>query len=127
MWSSEALIEPRQLSRRAFVVSAAAAAGANVLSSPGACEAAPAAPATPKAPTPRWLVSEDPVFSVGATAGELTFVAQDAAGPGELPAGTPAQTERALENLRRALASVGQSPDDLVFLQVLLTDYGAAP
>jgi 2-iminobutanoate/2-iminopropanoate deaminase len=126
MWSSDALIEPRRLSRRAFMVSAAATAGANVLSSPGACEAAPAAPAAPKAPTPRWLVSEDPVFSIGATAGELTFVAQDAAGTGELPAGTPAQAERALENLRRALASVGQSPDDLVFLQVLLTDYGAA-
>jgi 2-iminobutanoate/2-iminopropanoate deaminase len=130
MWSSQALIEPRQLSRRAFAVGVAAAVGASALPSPGACEPASAAPATPPAPrvpTPRWLVSEDPAFSVGATAGDLTFVAQDAAGPGELPSGTPAQAERALENLRRALASVGQSPDDLVFLQVLLTDYGAAP
>jgi 2-iminobutanoate/2-iminopropanoate deaminase len=129
MWNSEALIEPRRLSRRALVVGAAAAAGASALPSPGACEAASAAPAIPAAPrvaTPRWLVSEDPAFSVGATVGDLTFVAQDAAGPGELPAGTTAQAERALENLRRALASVGQSPDDLVFLQVLLTDYGAA-
>jgi 2-iminobutanoate/2-iminopropanoate deaminase len=129
MWNSEALIEPRRLSRRALVVGAAAAAGTSALPSPGACEAASAAPATPAAPrvaTPRWLVSEDPAFSVGATVGDLTFVAQDAAGPGELPAGTTAQAERALENLRRALASVGQSPDDLVFLQVLLTDYGAA-
>jgi 2-iminobutanoate/2-iminopropanoate deaminase len=129
MWNSEALIEPRRLSRRALVVGAAAAAGASALPSPGACEAASAAPAIPAAPrvaTPRWLVSEDPAFSVGATVGDLTFVAQDAAGPGELPAGTTAQAERALENLRRALASVGQSPDDLVFLQVLLTEYGAA-
>jgi 2-iminobutanoate/2-iminopropanoate deaminase len=129
MWNSEALIEPRRLSRRALVVGAAAAAGASALPSPGACEAASAAPAIPAAPrvaTPRWLVSEDPAFSVGATVGDLTFVAQDAAGPGELPAGTTAQAERALENLRRALASVGQSPDDLVFLQILLTDYGAA-
>jgi 2-iminobutanoate/2-iminopropanoate deaminase len=112
-----------------LVVGAAATAGTSALPSPGACEAASAAPATPAAPrvaTPRWLVSEDPAFSVGATVGDLTFVAQDAAGPGELPAGTTAQAERALENLRRALASVGQSPDDLVFLQVLLTDYGAA-
>jgi 2-iminobutanoate/2-iminopropanoate deaminase len=129
MWSSQALIKPRRLSRRAFAVGVAAAAGASALPSPGASEpasAAPATPAAPRVPTPRWLVSEDPTFSVGATAGELTFVAQDAAGPGELPAGTPAQAERALENLRRALASVGQSPDDLVFLLVLLTDYGAA-
>jgi 2-iminobutanoate/2-iminopropanoate deaminase len=129
MWNSEALIEPRRLSRRALVVGAAAAAGASALPSPGACEAASAAPATPAAPrvaTPRWLVSEDPAFSVGATVGDLTFVAQDATGPGELPAGTTAQAERALDNLRRALASVGQSPDDLVFLQILLTDYGAA-
>jgi 2-iminobutanoate/2-iminopropanoate deaminase len=72
-------------------------------------------------------VSEDPVFSIGATAGDLTFVAQDAAGPGELPAGSAAQAERTLQNLRRALAAVGQGPDDLVFLQVLLTDYAAAP
>jgi 2-iminobutanoate/2-iminopropanoate deaminase len=129
MWNSEALIEPRRLSRRALVVGAAAAAGASALPSPGACEAASAAPAIPAAPrvaTPRWLVSEDPAFSVGATVGDLTFVAQDAAGPGELPAGTTAQAERALDNLRRALVSVGQSPDDLVFLQILLTDYGAA-
>src|SRR5436190_18492375 len=117
MWNSEALIEPRRLSRRALVVGAAAAAGASALPSPGACEAASAAPATPAAPrvaTPRWLVSEDPAFSVGATVGDLTFVAQDATGPGESPAGTTAQAERALDNLRRALASVGQSLDDLV-------------
>jgi 2-iminobutanoate/2-iminopropanoate deaminase len=129
MWSSEVLIE-RRLSRRAVVVGAAAAAGASALPSPGASEpasAAPAAPAAPRVATPRWLVSEDPVFSVGATVGDLTFVAQDATGPGELPAGSTAQAERALDNLRRALASVGQSLDDLVFLQVLLTDYGAAP
>ena len=37
-----------------------------------------------------------------------------------------AQAERTLENLRRALASSGQSFDNLVFLQVLLTDYSQA-
>ena len=74
-----------------------------------------------------WLASEHPAFAVGATVGGLTFVAQDAAGPGPLPTGTLAQAERTLENLRRALASVGQSFDNLVFLQVLLTDYAQAP
>jgi enamine deaminase RidA (YjgF/YER057c/UK114 family) len=64
---------------------------------------------------------------VGATVGDLTFVAQDAAGPGGLPAGSVAQAERTLENLGRALAAVGQRPDDLVFLHVLLADYAAAP
>src|SRR6476661_6078108 len=64
---------------------------------------------------------------VGATVGDLTFVAQDAGGHGELPSGAVPQAERTLENLRRALAAVGQGPDDLVFVQVLLTDYGAAP
>ena len=54
-------------------------------------------------------------------------MAQDAGGPGGLPSGAVAQAERTLENLRRALAAVGQSADDLVFLQVLLTDYAAAP
>jgi 2-iminobutanoate/2-iminopropanoate deaminase len=116
--------EPLRLSRRAFVVSAGAAAGASALPLSPASQAAPAAP---PAITPRWLASEDPVFSVGATVDDLTFVAQDAAGPGELPAGAPAQAERTLQNLARALAVVGQSPDDLVFLQVLLTDYAAAP
>ena len=113
-----------RLSRRAFVAGAAGAVCAGALPSSRVSQAAPAA-ARPV--TPRWLVSEDPVFAVGATVGDLTFVAQDAAGPGELPAGTTAQAERALQNLRRALSSVGQSADDLVFLQVLLTDYAAAP
>jgi 2-iminobutanoate/2-iminopropanoate deaminase len=118
------MTEAARLSRRAFVASAAGAVCAGVLPSSRVSQAAPAA-ARPV--TPRWLVSEDPVFAVGATVGDLTFVAQDAAGPGELPAGVAGQAERALQNLRRALASVGQSADDLVFLQVLLTDYAAAP
>ena len=75
----------------------------------------------------RWLAAEDPAFAVGATVGDLTFVAQDAGGHGELPSGAVPQAERTLENLRRALAAVGQGPDDLVFVQVLLTDYAAAP
>ncbi len=122
MWSSNAMVGPLRLSRRAFVVGAAGAACALPVA-----DASGAAPATPRAITSRWLASEDPAFSVGATVGDLTFVAQDAAGPGAPPAGAPAQAERTLQNLRRALAAVGQSPDDLVFLQVLLTDYAAAP
>lgn len=82
---------------------------------------------TARAQAPNWLASEHPAFSVGATVGGLSFLAQDAAGAGELPAGSLPQAVRALENLRRALASVGQSADNLVFLQVMLTDYSAAP
>jgi 2-iminobutanoate/2-iminopropanoate deaminase len=124
MWDFNVMTESARLSRRAFVAGAAGAACAGALSSSRASQAAPA---PPRLVTPRWLVSEDPAFAVGATVGDLTFVAQDAAGPGELPAGAASQAERALQNLRRALASVGQSADDLVFLQVLLTDYAAAP
>jgi len=124
MWDCNLITGPARLSRRAFVAGATGAACAGALPSSRASQAAPAA-ARPV--TPRWLVSEDPVFAIGATVGDLTFVAQDAAGPGEVPAGATAQAERALRNLRRALASVGQSADDLVFLQVLLTDYAAAP
>jgi 2-iminobutanoate/2-iminopropanoate deaminase len=124
MWDFNVMTEAARLSRRAFVASAAGAACAGALLSSRASQAAPAAP---RPVPPRWLVPEDPAFAVGATVGDLTFVAQDAAGPGELPAGAASQAERALQNLRRALASVGQSADDLVFLQVLLTDYAAAP
>ena len=123
MWDCDVITETARLSRRAFVAGAAGAACAGALPSFGAPQAAPAAP---RAVMPRWLESEDPAFAVGATVGDLTFVAQDAAGPGELPAGATAQAEHALQNLRRALASVGQNADDLVFLQVLLTDYAAA-
>jgi 2-iminobutanoate/2-iminopropanoate deaminase len=111
MWQSQ-FNDP---SRRSFL----AAAGAT-----GASALLPVAAA--RAQTP-WLASEHPAFSVGATVGGLTFVAQDATGPGELPARTVAQAERTLENLRRALASVGQGPDNVVFLQVMLTDYAQAP
>ncbi len=74
----------------------------------------------------RWLASEHPAFSVGATVGGLTFVAQDAAGPDGLPSGAVAQAERTLANLRHALASSGQGPDNVVFLHVMLTDYSQA-
>jgi 2-iminobutanoate/2-iminopropanoate deaminase len=124
MWDFNLMTEAARLSRRAFVAGAAGAACAVALPSSRAPQAAPAAP---RAVTPRWLVSEDPAFAVGAAVGDLTFVAQDAAGTGELPAGATGQAERAFQNLRRALASIGQSADDLVFLQVLLTDYAAAP
>src|SRR5262245_7181754 len=122
MWDFNVMTEAARLSRRAFVAGAAGACAGALPPS----RASRAPPAAPRAVTPRWLVSEDPVFAVGATVGDLTFVAQDAAGPGELPASAMAQAEHALQNLRRALASVGQSADDLVFLQVLLTDYAAA-
>jgi 2-iminobutanoate/2-iminopropanoate deaminase len=124
MWASNAMIEATQLSRRAFAIGTVWAACTGALPLSSTSRASPAA-----APTvmPRWLASEDPAFAAGATVGDLTFVAQDAAGPGDLPAGAAAQAERALQNLRRALAAVGQSADDLVFLQVLLTDYAAAP
>jgi 2-iminobutanoate/2-iminopropanoate deaminase len=124
MWASNAMIEATQLSRRAFAIGTVWAACTGALPLSSTSRASPAA-----APTvmPRWLASEDSAFAAGATVGDLTFVAQDAAGPGDLPAGAAAQAERALQNLRRALAAVGQSADDLVFLQVLLTDYAAAP
>ena len=76
---------------------------------------------------PRWLASEHPAFSVGATVGGFTFVAQDAAGPDGLPSGAVPQAERTLGNLRYALASSGQGPDNVVFLHVMLTDYSQAP
>ncbi len=117
MWQSDFTRDFARPSRRA-VLAGAAGAGA-LLYAKGPIGAA-------QAQTP-WLPSEHPAFSVGATVGGLTFVAQDAAGPGQLPTGTVAQAERTLENLRRALASVGQSFDNLVFLQVLLTDYSQAP
>jgi 2-iminobutanoate/2-iminopropanoate deaminase len=110
-----------QPSRRAVLLGTAAAAGASVI-----------LPSTPfsgaaRAQGAHWVTSEDPAFSVGATVGGLTFLAQDAAGPGPLPQGTVPQAERTLENLRRALASVGQALDGLVFLHVMLTDYSQAP
>jgi 2-iminobutanoate/2-iminopropanoate deaminase len=124
MWSSGLTRDRSRLSRRAFLGSAT---GAVCVSASLSSSASQGAPAAPQAPAQRWLASEDPAFAVGATAGDLTFVAQDAGGPGGLPSGAVAQAERTLENLRRALAAIGQSADDLVFVQVLLTDYAAAP
>ena len=117
MWQSDFTRDFARPSRRAVLAGAAGASA--VLYAKGSIDAA-------QAQTP-WLQSEHPAFSVGATVGGLTFVAQDAAGPGQLPTGIVAQAERTLENLRRALTSVGQSFDNLVFLQVLLTDYSQAP
>ena len=124
MWSSGLTLDCSRLSRRTFLGGATGAVGAGALLS---ARASHGAPAPPQAPGARWRVPEDPVFAVGASVGDLTFVAQDAAGPGELPSGAVPQAERTLENIRRALAAVGQSADDLVFLQVMLTDYAAAP
>src|SRR3954454_195826 len=124
MWSSGLTLDCSRLSRRTFLGGAMGAVGTGALLS---ARDSHGAPAPPQAPGARWLVPEDPVFTIGATAGDLTFVSQDAAGPGELPSGAVPQAERTLENIRRALAAVGQSVDDLVFLEVLLTDYAAAP
>src|SRR5262245_44918695 len=73
-----------------------------------------------------WIGSEHPAFSVGATIGGLTFVAQDAGGRGGLSAGTTAQAERTLDNLKLALASAGQTLENVVFLLVMLSDYREA-
>jgi 2-iminobutanoate/2-iminopropanoate deaminase len=118
MWSSDPTFHAPQPSRRNFLLGAA---GAGILLPSNLLHST--AHALPSA----WLVSEDPAFSVGATVGDLTFVAQDASGPGAMPSGTVAQAARTLENLKRALASVGQSPDNLVFLHVMLTNYDDAP
>src|SRR4029079_13246433 len=96
MWSSGLTFDRSQLSRRAFLGGATGAVGAGALLS---ARASPRAPAPPHAAGARLLVSEDPVFAVGATVGDLTFVAQDAAGPGELPSGAVPQAERTLENI----------------------------
>jgi enamine deaminase RidA (YjgF/YER057c/UK114 family) len=112
MCASNATTKATRLSRRAFVVGTVGTACSGALPLSSTSRASPAVPSTVM---PRWLASEDSAFAVGATVGDLTFVAQDAAGPGDLPAGAAAQAERALQNLRRALAAVGQSADDLVF------------
>jgi hypothetical protein len=53
------------------------------------------------------LASEHPAFSVGSTVGDLTFVAQDAAGAGGLPSGTVPQAERTLTPTTRLADWVG--------------------
>jgi 2-iminobutanoate/2-iminopropanoate deaminase len=118
MWSIDPTFRAPQPSRRNFLLGAA---GAGILLPSNLLQG------TAHASPPAWLVSEDPVFSVGATVGDLTFVVQDASGAGPMPSGTVAQAARTLENLKRALASVGQSPDNLVFLHVMLTNYDDAP
>jgi 2-iminobutanoate/2-iminopropanoate deaminase len=107
------------ISRRHLVLGAAGATAVGML------PPLAARPALARADT--WLASEHPAFAAGARIGDLTFVAQDASGPGEPVVGSLAQAERTLRNLQQALAAVGQGLDDLIFLQVLLTDYAAAP
>jgi hypothetical protein len=53
------------------------------------------------------LASEHPAFSVGSTVGDLTFVAQDDAGPGGLPSGTVPQAERTLTPTTRLADGLG--------------------
>src|SRR4029079_5580607 len=101
MWSSGLTLDRSQLSRRTFLGGATGAVGAGALLSARASHGAPAPPQVPGA---RWLVPEDPAFAVGASVGDLTFVAPDAAGPGELPSG--AGSRRAWgASIRRGAAS----------------------
>ena len=75
------------------------------------------------------LFAEDPLFSQGIRAGELTFLAQDGRGPdGSLGGASDAQGQarRSLENLGIALKALGHGLEDLVSLTVLLPDYGDA-
>jgi 2-iminobutanoate/2-iminopropanoate deaminase len=112
-------IETHKPSRRRVLQNAA---GASLLLS--------GLPAGPAGADTRWLASEHPVFSVGATVGGLTFVAQDAGGPGGpggVPADTVGQARRTLENLKLALTSSGQTLDNVVFLHVMLVDHNEAP
>jgi len=119
MWDCDLALGTLRPSRRQFLHSGTGL-GAAVALLPAASIYDAAHARTP------WLTSEHPAFSVGASIGGLTFVAQDASGPGALPSGTLPQTEQTLENLRRALAGVGQAMDNVVFLQAMLTDYTQA-
>jgi 2-iminobutanoate/2-iminopropanoate deaminase len=118
MWPPPTPSAELALSRRIVLRGAASAGGLLPLASllPAPADA-----------SPHWVSSEHPAFSVGATAGGLTFVAQDAGGRGGLPAGMTAQAERTLDNLKLALASAGQRHDDVAFLLVMLSDYREAP
>ena len=104
MGSSGLTLDRSRLSRRVFLggVTGAVCASASLSSS-----ASRGAPAAPQAPAQRWLASEDPAFAVGATAGDLTFVAQDDAGPGGLPSGTVPQAERTLTPTTRLADGLG--------------------
>jgi 2-iminobutanoate/2-iminopropanoate deaminase len=115
MWLAQQ--QSHELSRRTLLTAAAAASALPLSSLPTRTAGAQA----------RWLAAEHPAFSVGATIGGLTFVAQDAAGAEGVASGTVPQAERSLTNLRHALATSGQSLDNVVFLQVMLTDYSQAP
>src|SRR5262245_18668556 len=119
MWDCHLALDTLRPSRRQFLHGATGLAGAVAL-----------LPATSiydsaSARMP-WLTSEHPAFSVGASIGGLTFVAQDASGPGTLPSGTVPQAKHTLENIRRALAAVGQGMENVAFLHVMLTDYTQA-
>ena len=75
------------------------------------------------------LFAEDPLFSQGIRAGELTFLAQDGRGPdGSLGGASDAQGQarRSLENLEIGLKALSQGLEDLVSLTVLLPDYADA-
>jgi 2-iminobutanoate/2-iminopropanoate deaminase len=120
MWVSNLSLNTVRPSRRDFLHGATGLAGAAAL--------LPAAPLSGAANAQMpWLTSEHPTFSVGASIGGLTYVVQDASGLEALPSGTVPQAQRTLDNIRRALAAVGQEMDNVVFLHVMLTDYGQAP
>jgi hypothetical protein len=87
MWSSGLTLDPS----RSRACALGGATGAVCVSASLSSSASRGAPAAPQAPAQRWLASEDPAFAVGATAGDFTFVAQDAGGPGGLPSGAGPQ------------------------------------
>ncbi len=119
MWHCNMSVDSARPSRRNVLHGAAGFAGAAAL--------LPAIPLSDAANAQMpWLASEHPAFSVGASIGGLTFVAQDASGLGALPSGTVPQAQRTLDNIRRAMAAVGQGMDSVVFLHVMLTDYAQA-
>ena len=75
------------------------------------------------------LFAEEPLFSQGIRAGEMTFLAQDGRGPDGLLGGASdaqGQARRSLENLETGLQALGQGLEDLVSLTVLLSDYADA-
>jgi 2-iminobutanoate/2-iminopropanoate deaminase len=75
------------------------------------------------------LYSNDELFAQGVQAGELTFLAQDARGRNEKVVENSTandQSRQTLENLSRALKSVGLSLENIISLTVFLPDYSDA-
>ncbi|HSE87862.1 MAG TPA: RidA family protein, partial [Candidatus Binatia bacterium] len=75
------------------------------------------------------LYSNDELFAQGVQAGELTFLTQDARRRNEKVVENSTandQSRQTLENLSRALKSVGLSLENIISLTVFLPDYSDA-